>query len=100
MEIILQLLHMTKRLLNIQKLAEEHNIPRNQFEFQMLYGIRNERQLELVKEGYKMRVYVPYGNDWYGYFMRRLAERPANVAFVLGMVKITKEKILLGYFNC
>ena len=67
---------MTKRLLNIQKLAEEHNIPRDQFEFQMLYGIRNERQLELVKEGYKMRVYVPYGNDWYGYFMRRLAERP------------------------
>ncbi len=81
--IILQLLHMTKQLLNIQKLAEEHNIPRDQFEFQMLYGIRNERQLELVKEGYKMRVYVPYGNDWYGYFMRRLAERPANVAFVL-----------------
>ena len=67
MEIILQLLHMMKRLLNIQKLAEEHNIPRDQFEFQMLYGIRNERQLELVKEGYKMRVYVPYGNDWYGF---------------------------------
>ena len=67
----------------------------------MLYGIRNERQLELVKEGYKMRVYVPYGNDWYGYFMRRLAERPANVAFVLKVwKKITKEKILLGYFNC
>ncbi|MDX7989734.1 proline dehydrogenase, partial [Xenorhabdus sp. 12] len=63
-------------------------IPREQFEFQMLFGIRKERQLELVKEGYKMRVYVPYGNDWYGYFMRRLAERPANVAFVLkGMVK-------------
>jgi proline dehydrogenase len=54
----------------------------------MLFGIRTERQLELVKEGYKMRVYVPYGNDWYGYFMRRLAERPANVAFVLkGMIK-------------
>ncbi|WP_028401342.1 proline dehydrogenase family protein [Ectobacillus panaciterrae] len=66
-----------------KKLAEEYNIPRTQFEFQMLYGIRPERQLELVKEGYKMRVYVPYGNDWYGYFMRRLAERPANVAFVL-----------------
>ncbi|CAM4048651.1 proline dehydrogenase [Bacillus manliponensis] len=71
-----------------KQLAEEYNIPRDQFEFQMLYGIRTERQLELVKEGYKMRVYVPYGNDWYGYFMRRLAERPANVAFVLkGMVK-------------
>ena len=54
----------------------------------MLYGIRPERQLELVEEGYKMRVYVPYGTDWYGYFMRRLAERPANVAFVLkGMFK-------------
>ncbi|MGY3714753.1 proline dehydrogenase [Sutcliffiella cohnii] len=66
-----------------KQLVEEHNIPRDQFEFQMLYGIREERQLELVKEGYKMRVYVPYGTDWYGYFMRRLAERPANVAFVL-----------------
>ncbi|MBM7694440.1 proline dehydrogenase [Peribacillus deserti] len=71
-----------------KKLAVEHNIPKDQFEFQMLYGIRNERQVELAKEGYKMRVYVPYGNDWYGYFMRRLAERPANVAFVLkGMLK-------------
>ncbi|MBO9130740.1 proline dehydrogenase [Bacillus sp. 165] len=71
-----------------KQIAKEYNIPRDQFEFQMLYGIRPERQLELVKEGYKMRVYVPYGNDWYGYFMRRLAERPANVAFVLkGMLK-------------
>ena len=66
-----------------KKIVDEYNIPNDQFEFQMLYGIRVERQLELVKEGYKMRVYVPYGTDWYGYFMRRLAERPANVAFVL-----------------
>ena len=71
-----------------KRLVEEHNIPRDQFEFQMLFGIRVERQHELVKEGYKMRVYVPYGTDWYGYFMRRLAERPANVAFVLkGIMK-------------
>lgn len=71
-----------------KQLVKEYNIPNDQFEFQMLYGIRNERQLELVKEGYKIRVYVPYGTDWYGYFMRRLAERPANVAFVLkGMLK-------------
>jgi proline dehydrogenase len=71
-----------------KRFVKENNIPNVQFEFQMLYGIRPERQLELVKEGYKMRVYVPYGTDWYGYFMRRLAERPANVAFVLkGMVK-------------
>jgi proline dehydrogenase len=71
-----------------KQLVKEHGIPNDQFEFQMLYGIRPERQVELVKEGYKMRVYVPYGTDWYGYFMRRLAERPANVAFVLkGMFK-------------
>lgn len=66
-----------------KQLVKEYNIPYDQFEFQMLFGIRNERQLELAAEGYKMRVYVPYGTDWYGYFMRRLAERPANVAFVL-----------------
>ncbi|MFC0270885.1 proline dehydrogenase family protein [Metabacillus herbersteinensis] len=71
-----------------KELVKKHKISNEQFEFQMLYGIRPERQLELVKEGYRMRVYVPYGNDWYGYFMRRLAERPANVAFVLkGMLK-------------
>ncbi|QQE73856.1 proline dehydrogenase [Brevibacillus composti] len=67
----------------VKKLEKEYNIPRTQFEFQMLYGIRTQTQIDLAKEGYKMRVYVPYGNDWYGYFMRRLAERPANVAFVL-----------------
>ena len=66
-----------------KQLVGDNGIPKDFFEFQMLYGIRVERQEELVKEGYKMRVYVPYGNDWYGYFMRRLAERPANVAFVL-----------------
>ncbi|MDE8564940.1 proline dehydrogenase [Anoxybacillus rupiensis] len=66
-----------------KQLVKEYNIPNDQFEFQMLYGIRPERQEQLVREGYTMRVYVPYGTDWYGYFMRRLAERPANVAFVI-----------------
>ncbi|RST77621.1 proline dehydrogenase [Siminovitchia acidinfaciens] len=66
-----------------KQFVKEHEIPNDQFEFQMLYGIRSERQLELAKEGYTMRVYIPYGTDWYGYFMRRLAERPANVTFVL-----------------
>jgi proline dehydrogenase len=71
-----------------KQIEKEYKIPRNQFEFQMLYGIRSERHLELAKEGYTFRVYVPFGNDWYGYFMRRLAERPANVWFVLkGMFK-------------
>ncbi|MGZ0052129.1 proline dehydrogenase family protein [Brevibacillus gelatini] len=67
----------------VKQLEKEYNIPRTQFEFQMLYGIRTQSQIELAREGYKMRVYVPYGNDWYGYFMRRLAESPANVKFVL-----------------
>lgn len=71
-----------------KRLVDKHNIPKNQFEFQMLYGMRTTTQKELVKDGYNMRVYIPYGQDWYGYFMRRLAERPANLAFVLkGMTK-------------
>ncbi|WP_204036826.1 proline dehydrogenase family protein [Micromonospora qiuiae] len=53
----------------------------DRFEFQMLYGIRPEEQARLVGEGYTVRTYVPYGDDWYGYLMRRLAERPANLAF-------------------
>ncbi|MDQ0338347.1 proline dehydrogenase [Caldalkalibacillus uzonensis] len=71
-----------------KQFVQKNNVPYDCFEFQMLYGIRSELQLRLVEEGYRVRVYVPYGNDWYGYFMRRLAERPANVAFVLkGMLK-------------
>lgn len=63
--------------------AKKNNISVAQFEFQMLYGICEELQKQLVKEGYRVRIYVPYGVDWFGYFMRRLAERPANVWFVL-----------------
>jgi proline dehydrogenase len=66
-----------------KQLVSENGISRDQFEFQMLYGICEELQKQLVKEGYRVRVYVPYGVDWFGYFMRRLAERPANVWFVL-----------------
>jgi len=55
----------------------------DRFEFQMLYGIRRDLQMSLVKEGYRVRVYVPFGKQWYPYFMRRLGERPANVGFVL-----------------
>ncbi|MCM3788706.1 proline dehydrogenase [Domibacillus indicus] len=66
-----------------KELVRAHNIPKEQFEFQMLYGICEDLQNKLVEEGYKVRVYVPYGNDWFGYFTRRLAERPANVWFVL-----------------
>lgn len=66
-----------------KRTVRELNVDRNAFEFQMLYGICDELQLRLVQEGYRVRVYVPYGTDWFGYFMRRLAERPANVWFVL-----------------
>lgn len=67
----------------VKQLEKELELSRDQFEFQMLFGIRKDLQEKLLKEGYKMRVYVPYGKDWYGYNMRRLAERPANVMFVL-----------------
>jgi proline dehydrogenase len=67
----------------VKAFVKDNGIPNTQFEFQMLYGIRPQLQEQLAREGYTMRVYVPYGDDWYGYFMRRLAERPANVAFVL-----------------
>jgi proline dehydrogenase len=61
--------------------AEKHQIPPDAYEFQMLYGVRRERQRSLVEQGYQMRVYVPFGTHWYPYFTRRLAERPANLWF-------------------
>ncbi|WP_206788831.1 proline dehydrogenase family protein [Amycolatopsis sp. MtRt-6] len=64
-------------------LAEEHGRTDDDHEFQMLYGIRPEEQARIAASGARMRVYVPYGDEWYGYFMRRLAERPANLAFFL-----------------
>lgn len=66
-----------------KRLVKEHNIPNDRFEFQMLYGMRNQMQKDLLQEGYNVRVYLPYGEDWYGYFMRRLAERPANISFAI-----------------
>lgn len=62
--------------------AKKENITKDSFEFQFLYGIRRELQEELVKQGYNVRIYVPYGDQWYPYFMRRMAERPANLFFV------------------
>jgi proline dehydrogenase len=62
--------------------AKQHSVPPSRFEFQMLYGVRRDLQRQLVAEGYNVRVYVPFGGEWYPYFMRRLAERPANVFFI------------------
>jgi proline dehydrogenase len=64
------------------KFSQREGIPQAAFEFQMLYGVRRDLQRQLAKDGYNMRVYVPYGKHWYPYFMRRLAERPANIWFV------------------
>ena len=63
--------------------ARSQSIPKEHFEFQMLYGVRRDLQVRLAKEGYRVRTYVPYGLRWYPYYMRRLAERPANVWFIL-----------------
>ncbi|PYS52248.1 MAG: proline dehydrogenase [Acidobacteria bacterium] len=63
--------------------AKREGIGKEAFEFQMLYGVRRDLQMQLARDGYNMRVYVPYGKHWYPYFMRRLAERPANIWFIL-----------------
>jgi proline dehydrogenase len=63
--------------------ATQHGIEPSHFEFQMLFGVRRDLQRKLVKEGYRVRVYIPFGREWYPYFMRRLAERPANALFIL-----------------
>ncbi len=75
--------HDEKMIAATKEFAAREGVPQDAFEFQMLYGVRRDLQLKLAREGYRMRVYVPYGEHWYPYFMRRLAERPANVWFVL-----------------
>jgi len=66
----------------LTRFVAEHNVPKSAFEFQMLYGIRRDLQRKLAAQGFGVRVYIPFGPEWYPYFMRRLAERPANVLFL------------------
>jgi proline dehydrogenase len=75
--------HDIKMIDATRQYAQEQLVPRDEFEFQMLHGIRRDLQKELAADGYGMRVYVPYGTEWYPYYMRRLAERPANVWFIV-----------------
>jgi len=75
--------HDEKMIQATKDFAREAGIPASAFEFQMLYGIRRDLQQQIVREGYNMRVYIPFGTEWYPYFMRRLAERPANAMFVM-----------------
>jgi proline dehydrogenase len=78
--------HDERMVRETKRFARDNQIAASRFEFQMLYGVRRDLQQKLVREGYKMRVYVPFGTQWYPYLMRRLAERPANVAFITGNV--------------
>jgi proline dehydrogenase len=76
--------HDEKMIAATREYADHHGIGLDRFEFQMLYGVRRDLQRQIVRDGYRLRVYVPYGDQWYPYLMRRMAERPANLLFVLG----------------
>jgi proline dehydrogenase len=84
-------------IVHARRFAWEHGIPKESFEFQMLYGIRRDLQTRLREEGYNVRVYIPFGDSWYPYLMRRLAERPANVLFIAG--SIARESPVHRYAN-
>jgi len=81
---------------HVKQFVKDNNIPTNKFEFQMLYGFRKGLQFELVKEGYNCCTYVPFGTDWYGYFMRRLAERPQNLNLIAKQVFNKKTNTVIG----
>ena len=74
--------HDEKMIATAKAFAAQRGVDRSRFEFQMLFGVRRDLQRQLVAEGYNVRVYIPFGREWYPYFMRRLAERPANVFFI------------------
>jgi proline dehydrogenase len=78
--------HDARIIAHARAFARDKGIPQSRFEFQMLYGVRRDLQQGLRRQGYNVRVYVPFGTQWYPYLMRRLAERPANLAFLLGNV--------------
>jgi proline dehydrogenase len=81
---------------HVKEFVKKNHIPNDQFEFQMLFGFRKDMQLQLAKEGYNFCTYVPFGNDWYGYFMRRLAERPQNLNLVAKQLFNKKTNTVIG----
>ena len=89
--------HDEKIIEQTKAFAALRKLPRDAFEFQMLYGIRRDLQRRLVAEGYRLRLYVPFGRAWYPYYMRRLAERPANVLF---MLRNLFRKLIARYDPC
>lgn len=83
---------------HVKKFVEDNKISNDKFEFQMLYGFRKDMQVALAKEGYNFCTYVPFGDDWYGYFMRRLAERPQNLNLVVKQVFNKRTNTAIGIF--
>ncbi|WP_025783566.1 proline dehydrogenase family protein [Sporosarcina sp. D27] len=81
---------------HVKQFVKDNDISYDKFEFQMLYGFRKDMQLELAKEGYNFTTYVPFGEDWYGYFMRRLAERPQNMNLIVKQVFNKKTNTFIG----
>jgi len=81
---------------HVKQFVEENQIPREKYEFQMLYGFRKDMQVDLAKQGYNFCTYVPFGDDWYGYFMRRLAERPQNLNLVVKQVFTKRTNTAIG----
>ncbi len=81
---------------HVKEFVRANNVSLDKFEFQMLYGFREDMQLSLAKEGYNFCTYVPFGEDWYGYFMRRLAERPQNINLITKQVFNKKTNTILG----
>lgn len=83
---------------HVKKFVAENEIPNDKFEFQMLYGFRKDMQIDLAKQGYNFCTYVPFGDDWYAYFMRRLAERPQNLNLVVKQVFNKRTNTAIGVF--
>ena len=83
---------------HVKKFVADNEIPNDKFEFQMLYGFRKDMQIDLAKQGYNFCTYVPFGDDWYGYFMRRLAERPQNLNLVVKQVFNKRTNTAIGVF--
>lgn len=81
---------------HVKQFVRENNISKDLFEFQMLYGFREDLQYQLAEEGYQFCTYVPFGRDWYGYFMRRLAERPQNINLMLRQVFNKRTNTVIG----
>lgn len=88
--------HDHRIIAQMKEFIAKNNIPKDKYEFQMLYGFRKEMQQELANEGYNFCTYVPFGEDWYGYYMRRLAERPQNLQLITKQVFTKKTNTIIG----